>query len=121
MPLHRPAVMLVMERLFGGIMEADTDVVTVGTSVVELIGDDFERTSVGFVNLGAAAVLIATDREVSTTRGIRLAPLGGGAFFDVFEDGILPAVAWHAVSAGVGNAVTVMRVKRDVRFPEEGS
>lgn len=108
-----PAVIRNLEARFGGGFRAIEDVQNVTTTPVQVLGHDMERASVLFCNLGTAEVYLNIHANVSTTRGIRLGPLGGTVAMDVYEDNIFPAWEWWAVASAGTNALLILTSKRE--------
>lgn len=96
------------QREYGGVLLGEETVVTVAATMTELAGGDPERVLLVFVNLSLNVVFLAPSIQVSTSRGIRLAPNGGFLSMNAREDGILQTLQWFAVT-DVGSA-TVFRV-----------
>jgi len=71
---------------------------SVGTSVTEILRENASRIAIVLINLGAYPLFVAFDREVSATRGVRVAANGG--FFTMFweEDFTLPARALYGIA-----------------------
>lgn len=109
-----------LKARFKGIFRHVESEHTVGTTPAKILGHDVERVSILFSNLGTSTIIIAPSPAVSTTRGIRIGPQGGKVSIDVYEDSILPALEWHALSDAAGGALYVLYTKRDVAVDENG-
>lgn len=102
---------------FKGVFTYEEEEFTIGTTPVLIRGNDIERVSLLVQNTGATVFYIGPSAGVSATRGIRLGPTGGLASMDVYEDSILPAVSWYAVSSAGGGTLYVLSTKRVTIFP----
>lgn len=109
-----------LERFTGGIVVPTIADVDVGITVVPLVQGDPERITIMFINLGTGNVFVSPDSVPSSAHGILLGPNGGIFAANVFQDGILPTLAWSAVSALGTQDVFTLTSRRDVRAPLEG-
>jgi len=83
---------------------------SVGTSVAEVLRQDGARLAATLVNLGAAAIYVLPDEEVSSSRGIRLGPSGGSVALTWETDFELVGYAWHAVADAAATALLTIEV-----------
>lgn len=82
----------------------------VGTSIVKVLGNNPNRFSFVIVNLGTAAVFLAPDNAVATTRGIRLDASGGSFSANWRDDANLTGWDWYAIAEAAGQSVLVLEV-----------
>lgn len=115
------AVMRYLNTMFGGFFRTVPTVVSVGTSVTQLVAFDSERTSLTIVNLSSNDVYVGPEEGVSATRGIRLAPSGGLLGVNVFQDTTLPMEGWWAVATGASSSVYVIAARRETEVTPLGS
>lgn len=99
---------------FKGILREYEGGATIGVAAGQIVAHDPERVSLTLANHGAADVYISPTQEVGVTRGVRLAAGGGAMSVNVEEDGNLPALQWWGISAGAGNVVYALMVKREI-------
>lgn len=83
---------------------------SVGTSVVLIAGNNPNRFALLIINLGSAAVYIAPDNAVATTRGVRLAPSGGSISFNWREDFHIVGWQWFAIADAAAQNILVLEV-----------
>jgi len=87
--------------------EVNPLVSSVGTTVTQILREDPSRLMYVIVNLGAYDMFIAYDRQVSSTRGIKVAA-GGGTFISWWkEDGRLVCLPVFGVAPGGTTAIFV--------------
>ena len=118
MPRIFGAVAQYLASRFKGILREYEGTHTVGVAAVQIVAHDPERVSLLIANHGAADIRIAPSEQVTVTRGIRLGAGGGAMSINVEEDGHLPSLQWWGISAGAGNAVYSLGVKREVAFKD---
>jgi len=119
MPKVVGAVYENLSARFKGVFTYEEEEFTIGTTPVLIRSSDIERVSLLVQNTGLTTFYIGPSPAVSATRGIRLGPTGGLASMDVYEDSILPAVSWYAVSSAPGGTLYVLSTKRVTIFPRE--
>jgi hypothetical protein len=71
-----------------------------------------------FVALGTNAIRALPLSGVTFAGGIHIGAAGGVISFDVFEDLVLPAYDWYAISDAVNQPLLVVEVVRDTETPE---
>lgn len=107
-------------RRFGGPVETVKnplgDALTVGLAATRIAPFDPERVQLTLINLSVNEMFVLPGSDVSTTKGIRIGPNGGGVSFNVDQDGWLPCEEYHAVATAAGSAVLVVGCKRTTRF-----
>ena len=94
---------------------------TVGLTVVEARPYSPERVSLTLMNLGATVIYVAPNGPPSTTRGIRLGPLGGGFTVSVETDGDLPAQQWRAVGDAAAGTLYYIESVRERSYNDAGA
>lgn len=77
----------------------------VPTSVVPILRNDPQRLSFVVFNLGANSVYIGPENQVSTTRGIYLAPNGGSVSLIWDRDFELCSHDWYAIASGGASTI----------------
>ena len=85
----------------------EISVVSVATSVGQLVRNRPNRLALQVSNMTASHVYISPRRTVSTTEAIFLQSGGGFYSINVREDGNLPELEWHALGAGVVNVLVI--------------
>ncbi len=122
MALTRGAALDFLAKRFGGLLRDYSAVTTVGTSVVNIFGNDSERVFVAMTNLGASDLYVSPLNDVSSAKGILISANGGLVSFNVDEDGIMPTLEWWALGDAVGLTLFTIHVKREtlIRDEEEG-
>ncbi len=83
---------------------------TIGTSVARVLPNDPKRLGAVIVNLSAVAVFIGPFRDVSASKGIRLAPSGGSFSLIWDEDFDVTGWEWFAVADAAASAVLTIEV-----------
>lgn len=78
---------------------------SVGTSAVEILGNDPNRLAFTVINLSANILYICPGRDPSSSKGIVLAPNGGSASATWSEDFHTVGVSWFALASGAASAV----------------
>lgn len=114
MPRPYGAVEKALQVRFGGLCNYRKATLTVGVAQGVVASNDPERVSLLFINLGAAAIYVAPGVGVSSIAGIRIGPAGGGVSVDIYEDSILPAVEWYAISDAAGGVLFVLQTFREI-------
>lgn len=66
------------------------------------------RLALIVINLSANTVVIAPDRDVSTTRGIQISANGGSVTLNVNDDFTLPSLEWWVVASVDNSAIYVL-------------
>lgn len=67
-------------------------------AVKALVGRNARRVALLIINLSANNVTVAPFKDVSLTRGIRIASGGGSVAMNWRDDLLLPAMEWSAVA-----------------------
>ena len=116
--LNGAAAEYVAKRYMGGMGEREKTV-TVGTTSVEVIGNDPERVSLLLVNLSGNTMYIGLEAGVSSSNGILLAANGGTYQVDVEEDLLFPIRAHHAIAAGASSTMYVLSARREFAYTRE--
>jgi len=83
---------------------------TVGTTVEKKLSVNPNRLAWLIVNLSANIVYLGWDNQVSSSRGIALAPAGGNAVCTPEEDFELPSEEVYLVASGAGSAVFIVEI-----------
>lgn len=112
------AVYKYVSKFYGGPCREEEAEFTVGVNRIQVAPRDFERVTLVLINLGANPVYVSPFPTVLTTRGIYLSAAGGSLTLNIFEDSILPAVEWWAISGGAGNTVYRLTVRRETALKE---
>lgn len=99
-----------IEGKFGTKTRSQQDPVTntVATTVTQILRNNPDRLSYTVINITAFDIHVAFDREVSTTRGILIAPSGGSLTLTAEEDGELVGYELFAISTA--NPSTIFTV-----------
>ena len=109
-----------LQRRFGGIFGFATSAIQVTTTPSQILQFDAERVFVAFINLSGNDVMIAPDPLVSTTRGIRIAGLGGNVIMNEREDTIMPCLDWFAQGTAINLDCYLITVRRERKTNEIG-
>ena len=80
----------------------------VGTSVVTIARQSPNRLVLDVVNLSVNALFVLDERNVSSTRGYRVAPSGGTLHLWWKEDGERVGYEWFALAAAAGSDVLIV-------------
>lgn len=120
MALTRGAALDYLQRRFAGFLRERETEPSIGTAVSVAVPGSSERVSLLVVNLSANTVYLGTSPNVSSTRGIRLAPNGGLISMSIDEDSLLPTLQWYAIATGAASALYVLAIQREVGAPAEG-
>lgn len=107
-------------RRFDGILAHTNEVVQIGTSQTQVMGNDPERVSVLLINLSSNTIFIGFNEGVGSNDGIILTPSGGNVAYDVTNDYILPTLQVNAVADGVTSDLYVLTQRRIQRLPPGG-
>lgn len=107
-------------REYGGRMEENTVVESIGVTASSVIPNDPERLFLLLVNLSTNLMYIGFDEQVGAGRGIFLAANGGSYVVDVREDLVLPTYQHFAVSTGNNSNLYVLSVRRFKGTDAEG-
>jgi len=113
-PPSRGAVADFLAARYGGLISDRSRTVAAGLAVVTLCGNDPERVSLTFINLGAAEAYVSPEPNTSAALGIRLQANGGGVTFNLLEDSSLPSIEWTCLAAAAANNIYVLEVFREV-------
>lgn len=112
------AVYKYVSKFYGGPCREQETTFTVGTAAVQVAARDFERVTLVLINLSDTGVYVSPFAGVSTTRGIYLSPAGGSLTLNIFEDSILPAVEWFAISSAADKTLYRLIVRRETAAEE---
>lgn len=85
-------------------------VTSLGTTASLVFANNPNRLAWVFINLSANVIYLSLTRDVSSTRGIRLAASGGKAGVVWDEDFQMTAWAWWGVASGTASAVYSIEV-----------
>lgn len=101
-----------IERAFGTRTEhrVNRQGTTVGVAAGIILRSDPRRLAATIVNLSAVAIYVAPGREVSATKGIRLAPSGGSLILVWDEEFELLGWEWWALADAAASAVFTSEV-----------
>ena len=99
-------------RRWGGPIGVDVRLVTVGTTLTELVRNNPRRVLWLVQNRGAGDLSTALDRAVTTANGFLLSASGGLQSMDAEEDGEAVTYPLFAIGAAAGNVVRVLEVFR---------
>lgn len=114
MPLEiRGVVNEYLARFFQGLFREIETVVSVGTTLTQLCGENVERAGLVLINVSTTQVSVAPSQKVTTSNGIILLSGGGGLYMNVFQDITLPSRPWHAISTVAAQNVYVLEIVRD--------
>jgi len=112
-PFAAGAALEFLQRRFGGPCRDQDLVVTVGTSIINVVPRDNERVSLTFVNLGSSNIYISPSSNPSTAKGMKLGPSGGTVAINLNDDSLLVAVEWNAIGDAAGGTLYVLTVRRE--------
>lgn len=80
----------------------------IDSSVKAIVNNNPNRVSMIIVNLGANACYISPFRDVSSTKGIYIAPNGGSVVLQWDKDFELVGYEWHGVSSVDNQSVLIL-------------
>jgi hypothetical protein len=87
------------------LVENESGITTVGTSVVILLPVNPNRVACGVINLSTNTIYARPKNQAAATAGITLAPNGGFMQLIWEEDFELTGYEWTFVASGAGSAV----------------
>ena len=105
-------------RRFGGILAPQDTVVSVGTSQVQILGNDPERVTVLLINMSGNTIFIGFNEQVGSTNGIILTPSGGNVSYNVEDDFLIPTLQVNALAGGAASLLYVLSQRRITVLPE---
>lgn len=114
----RGAVPIALATRFGGRCRPEFATPAVDTVVQQIMPANMDRLSLSFSNFGGGDVIISPNPNMTATHGILLRALVGFASFDVYQDTVLPAWEWFAISPGGAGTLSVTSVVREVEHVE---
>lgn len=117
---HRGAAAEFSQVRFDGVLAHTNEVISVGTTQQQIMGNDPERVSVLLINLSSNTIFIGFNEGVGSSDGIILTPSGGNVAYDVTNDYILPTLQVNAVADGITSDLYVLTQRRIQRLPVEG-
>jgi len=82
----------------------------VAITATKILANNPNRLSFTIVNLGATAVYIALDRDVSAEKGIYLSASGGHVNVSYDTDFDMVAWEWFAISVDAANKIYIISV-----------
>ena len=85
--------------------------ISVGTTAKKILDVNADRLFFIIVNNGSYAVFVGPHADVSTTKGLKIAPNGGTMISDIDNDGDLTLQEWWAISESGTNTLYVMAVE----------
>lgn len=101
-----------IQTRFGFATEAadNRSVSSLGTSAATVLRNDPRRVAATIINLGAVAVYLSPTNDVSSTKGIRLAPNGGQLTLNWEEDFDVVAWEWFGIADAAATSVYTLEV-----------
>jgi hypothetical protein len=81
---------------------------SVGTSVIEIMSSNPNRVSFLIVNLSVNNLYISPQNDVSSTKGIYIAPSGGAITLQWDKDFELVSQPFFAVASGAASSIFVL-------------
>ena len=97
---------------FGGPAEILSGVISVGTGITPLVGNDPDALALTIINVGANTVYVTPDNSAGTSRGIVLNSGGGAVSLIVRDDLTLPGYEWYGVTGTGSSDVYYIRARR---------
>lgn len=106
-------------RTHGGFAGHEELLPTIGTTRIEVLRNNPERSSIVFVNVGADFIHVTPSRRIASGSGIALGPNGGFISVILPEDAPLPSMPWFAVADSAGNDLYILTTVRVAKVPQE--
>ncbi len=92
-----PALQQLVESEFGGAFEVDSGIADVAQTPTKIVGHDFERMSLVFINVGTELLVIAPSNNVSSTQGIIMLQNGSSVSLNAKDDLVLVGHEWYGI------------------------
>lgn len=93
---------------FGAMITGEPDVVTLGTSIVQIVPSNPNRVQLVLINNSDSTMYFHFVRDVSPNNGILLNPNGGSCKMKVEDDGEMMQMAWFGLSTAATKYMTVL-------------
>ena len=106
-------------KTYGGFAGHAELLTTIGTTRIQVLNNDPERSSVVFVNVGADFIHVTPSTKIASGSGIALGPNGGFLSVLLPEDAPLPSMPWHAVADSAGNDLYILTTVRVAKVEAE--
>ena len=97
---------------YGGQVQHKVQVLTLGASVISMLAPDADRLGILLVNTSTDLVYVGFDEQVSSSRGIYLAPNGGSLGIQADEDMTLPTLGLYGLSSAASSDILALTLRR---------
>jgi len=104
---------LLAAKDFEGVLGEDSTVEVIGTSAVEVLGNDPERVFTLLINLSVNSIYLGFNEQVGADNGILLSANGGLMILNSKEDYTLVGRAIYGLASGASSNLYVLRMRRE--------
>ena len=107
-----PALQQIMEDEFNGSFEVSDELLSVGTTVTQIIPHDYERLGLVIINTSQDIIYVAPFGSVSTASAIIMLSNGSSISMTAKDDLVLVGHEWYALGAVGAQSIYVLSVRR---------
>jgi|WetSurMetagenome_2_1015567.scaffolds.fasta_scaffold393516_3 hypothetical protein len=81
---------------------------TVGVTTTQILSQNPNRVSILILNISANGIYISPLRDVSSTKGVYLAPNGGYIMFQFDKDFQMVTSEFHSIATGAASPIYIL-------------
>lgn len=96
----------------GGPATIEDGVVSVATTITQILQNDPDRVAITMINQGVEDVTVRPSNQVASLKGILLLANGGGVTLNIRDDGVLCSRDWWGVSSAGSSDVYFLVMRR---------